>query len=74
MLIQPTQKTVQLISDITSTLDYCLELSKMKVLKMLDSQTKSAINSNNFQVQHQATSRAFRITDTKHISQHPDNI
>jgi hypothetical protein len=39
--------------------DYCLELSKIKVLKMLDLQTKSAIDSNNLQVQHQATHRAF---------------
>jgi hypothetical protein len=30
----------------------CLELSKIKVLKMLDLQTKSAIDSNNLQVQH----------------------
>jgi hypothetical protein len=28
-------------------LDYCLESSNIKVLKMLDLQTKSAINSNN---------------------------
>ncbi len=41
---------------------------------MLDLQTKSAINSNKLQVQHQATSQAFRITDTKHLSQHSDNI
>ena len=33
-------------------LDFCLELSKFKVLKMLDLQTKSAIDSDNLQVQH----------------------
>jgi hypothetical protein len=37
--------------------DYCLELSKFKVLKMLDLQTKSAIDSDKLQVQHQATNR-----------------
>jgi hypothetical protein len=31
-------------------LDYCLELSKIKALKMLDSQTKSAIDSDKLQV------------------------
>jgi hypothetical protein len=41
---------------------------------MLDLQTKSVIDSDKLQVQHQATSRASRITDTKHLSQHPDNI
>jgi hypothetical protein len=30
--------------------DCCLELSKFKVLKMLDSQTKSAIDSDKLQV------------------------
>ncbi len=40
-------------------LDFCLELSKIKILKMLDLQTKSAINLDNLKVQHQATSRAF---------------
>jgi hypothetical protein len=30
--------------------DYCLELSKIKALKMLDLQTKSAIDSDNIQV------------------------
>ncbi len=30
--------------------DSCLELSKIEVLKMLDLQTKSAIDSNNLQV------------------------
>jgi len=55
-------------------LDSCLEHSKIDALKMLDSQTKSAIDSNNLQVQHQATSRASLITNTKHYSQYPDNI
>jgi hypothetical protein len=54
--------------------DYCLEHSKIEVPKMLDLQTKSAINSDKLQVQHQATSQASRIIDTKHLSQHPDNI
>jgi hypothetical protein len=49
-------------------LDYSLELSKIKVLKMLDLQTKSTINSNNLQVQHQARSQASQIIDTKHLS------
>ncbi len=31
-------------------LDYCLELSKIKVLKMRDLQTKSAIDSDKLQV------------------------
>jgi hypothetical protein len=31
-------------------LDSCLELSKFKVLKMLDSQTKSALDSDKLQV------------------------
>jgi hypothetical protein len=30
--------------------DFCLELSKIKVLKMLDLQTKSAMNSENLKV------------------------
>ncbi len=30
--------------------DFCLELSKIKVLKMLDLQTKSAIDSDNMRV------------------------
>jgi hypothetical protein len=55
-------------------LDACLELSKIKVLKMIDLLTKSAINSNNMQVQHYATSQASQITDTKHFSPNPDNI
>jgi hypothetical protein len=33
-------------------LDFCLELSKIEVLKMLDLQTKSSITSNKLQVQH----------------------
>jgi hypothetical protein len=33
-------------------LDFCLEPGKIEVLKMLDLQTESAINSNNLQVQH----------------------
>jgi hypothetical protein len=41
---------------------------------MLDLQTKSAINSDKLQVQHQATSQASQITDAKHLSQYPDNI
>jgi len=32
--------------------DYCLEPGKIEALKMLDLQTKSAINSDNLQVQH----------------------
>ena len=32
--------------------DYCLEHGKIKVLKMLDLQTKSAIDSEKLQVQH----------------------
>ncbi len=40
-------------------LDFCLEPGKIKALKMLDLQTKSTINQNNLQVQHQATSQAF---------------
>jgi hypothetical protein len=32
--------------------DFCLELSKIKALKMLDLQTKSAIDSNILQVKH----------------------
>jgi hypothetical protein len=36
-------------------LDYCLESGRNEVLKMLDLQTKSAINSNKLLVQHQAT-------------------
>ncbi len=41
---------------------------------MLDLQTKSAIDSDNLQVRHQVTNQASRITDTKHLSQHSDNI
>ncbi len=33
-------------------LDSCLDPGKIEALKMLDLQTKSAINSNNLQVQH----------------------
>ncbi len=55
-------------------LDSCLEPGKFDALKMLDLQTKSAINSNKLQVQHQATNLAYRITDTKQLSQHPDNV
>jgi hypothetical protein len=33
-------------------LDFCLELSKIEALKILDLQTKSAINFDNLQVQH----------------------
>ena len=36
--------------------DSCHELSKIEAPKMLDLETKSAINSDNLQVQHQATS------------------
>ncbi len=39
--------------------DSCLEPGKIKVLKMLDLQTKSAIDSDKLQVQHQATNHAF---------------
>jgi hypothetical protein len=35
-------------------LDYCLEHSKIQILKMHDLQTKSTISQNNLQVQHQA--------------------
>jgi len=35
--------------------DFCLEPGKIAVLKMLDLQTKSAINLDKLQVQHQAT-------------------
>jgi hypothetical protein len=35
---------------ITVVIDCCLELSKIKALKMLDLEKKSAINSNNLQV------------------------
>jgi hypothetical protein len=55
-------------------LDSCLELSKIEALKMLDLQTISAIQSDNLQVQRQARKQASRITDTKHLSQHPDNF
>ena len=37
---------------IDTMLDFCLELSKIEPLKMLDLQTKSAIDSNKLQVQH----------------------
>ena len=40
-------------------LDYCLEPGKIEVLKMLDLQTKSALDSNKLQVQLQATSLHF---------------
>jgi hypothetical protein len=40
-------------------LDCCLEPGKIDALKMLDLQTKSAINSNILQVQHQARYLAF---------------
>ena len=52
----------------TKMRDYCLEPGKIEALKMLDLQTKSAINSDNRQVQLQATSQAFHIIDTKHLS------
>ncbi len=54
--------------------DFCLEPGKIEVLKMLDLQTKSAIDSYILQVKHQATSQASRITDTKHLAQYPDNV
>jgi len=42
--------------------DSCLEPGKIEVQKMLDLQTKSAINSNNLQVQHFASNIAlYRI-------------
>ncbi len=41
-------------------LDGCLEPGKIKVLKMLDLRTKSAINSNNLQVQHLARYLALK--------------
>ncbi len=40
--------------------DCCLEPGKIEALKMLDLQTKSAINSNKLKVQHQATNRQFK--------------
>jgi len=52
----------------TAMRDYCLEPGKIDSLKMLDLQTESAINSDKFQVQHQATNRSSQITDTKHLS------
>ncbi len=39
-------------------LDFCLELSKIEALKILDLQTKSAIDSE--KVYHQATNREFK--------------
>ncbi len=54
--------------------DFCLEPGKIEALKMIDLRTKSTINSDYLHVQHQATSRASRIKDTKHLFQHPDNI
>jgi hypothetical protein len=41
--------------------DSCLKHSKIKVLKMLDLQTKSAIDSDKLQVQHRASNLAFLI-------------
>jgi hypothetical protein len=41
--------------------DACLEVSKIDSIKMLDLEKKSAINLDNLQVQHQATSQASRI-------------
>ena len=35
--------------------DFCLEPGKIEALKMLDLETKSAINLDNMQVQHQAS-------------------
>jgi hypothetical protein len=35
------------VCHITPMLDYCLKLSKIKALKMLDLQTESAIDSDN---------------------------
>ena len=39
--------------------DCCLEPGKIEILKMLDLQTESAIDSDKLQVQHQATNQAF---------------
>jgi hypothetical protein len=50
-------------------LDFCLELSKIKVLKMRDLQTKSAINSICFRVQLQATNQASQIPDFTNIAE-----
>ena len=47
-------------SQIVSMLDCCLEPGKIEASKMLDLQTKSAIDSNNLQVQHQATYLALK--------------
>ena len=55
-------------------LDSCLEPGKIEVLKMLDLQTKSAMKLVRGQVSVQATHLASRITDMKHLYQHPDNI
>ena len=54
--------------------DVCPEPGKSEALKMLDLQTKSAMKLVWGRVSAQATSQASRITDTKHLSQHPDNI
>ena len=47
--------------------DYCLEPGKIETLKMLDLQTKSAINSDKLQVQHQATNHAFALRILRYI-------
>ncbi len=54
--------------------DYWLEPGKNEALKMIDLKTKSAMKLVWGWVSVQARSRASRITDTKHLSQHPDNI
>ena len=42
-------------------LDSCLEPGKFEALKMRDLQTKSTIDSDNIQVQHQATNQQLNI-------------
>ncbi len=42
-------------------LDFCLEPGKIKVLKMLDLQTKSAINSDKLQVVRHEAAQEMRI-------------
>jgi hypothetical protein len=54
--------------------DFCLEPGKIEAPKCVDLVSKSAINSDKLRVQLQASSQASHITDTKHLSQHPDNI
>ena len=52
LLLTSIYCTTAVLSIVSSSTDFCPELSKIKILKMLDSQTKSATDSNNLQVQH----------------------